>query len=168
MTQYIDKDALVSEIMKDPYSQHIQFASVKDGIEYYAETYSFNIESELFNQLTKEQQELWRKEIEQACIYGGEAGVELARDLRYKENLKMKEVESDRKFECPNIKIEDAIEVSSRMKYIDEDLKPIAEFIMDYCSWNLHKDEWSQPTIEVPLFRVLDALAQRGKPYCFR
>lgn len=82
--------------------------------------------------------------------------------------LKVKEVEDDEKFECPNIKIEDAIEVSSRMKYIDEDLKPIAEFIMNYCSWNLHKDEWSQPTIEVPLFRVLDALAQRGKPYCFR
>ena len=84
------------------------------------------------------------------------------------DTLEVKEVESDRKFECPNIKTEDAIEVSSRMKYIDEDLKPIAEFIMDYCSWNLHKDEWSQPTIEVPLFRVLDALVQRGKPYCFR
>ena len=54
----------------DPYEQCIQYASVKDGIEYYAKTYSFNIESELFNQLTKEQQELWRKEIEQACIYG--------------------------------------------------------------------------------------------------
>ena len=82
------------------------------------------------------------------------------------DTLEVKEIENDRKFECPNIKIKDAIEVSSRMKYIDEDLKPIAEFIMDYCSWNLHKDEWSQPTIEVPLFRVLDALAQRGKPYC--
>ena len=77
----------------DPYEQCIQYASVKDGIEYYAKTYSFNIESELFNQLTKEQQELWRKEIEQACIYGGEAGVELARDLRYKENLEVKEVD---------------------------------------------------------------------------
>lgn len=84
------------------------------------------------------------------------------------DNLEAKEIENDRKFECPNIKIKDATEVSSRMKYIDEDLKPIAEFIMNYCSWNLHKDEWSQPTIEVPLFRVLDALAQRGKPYCFR
>ena len=82
--------------------------------------------------------------------------------------LKVKEVVNDEKFECPNIKIEDAIEVSSRMKYIDEDLKPIAKFIMNYCSWNLHKDEWNQPTIEVPLFRVLDALVQRGKPYCFR
>lgn len=75
----------------DPYEQCIQFASVKDGIEYHADIYSFNVESELFNQLTKEQQELWRKEIEQACIHGGEAGVELARDLRYKENLEVKE-----------------------------------------------------------------------------
>lgn len=69
-------------------------------------------------------------------------------------------------FECPETPIKDAVEVTSRMEYIDENLKPIAEFIMDYASWNLHKNEWNQPTIEVPLFRVLDALAQRGKPYC--
>lgn len=73
--------------------QCIQYPSVKDGIEAHAETYSFNIESELFNQLTKEQQALWRKEIEQACISGGYAGYELAKDPRYKENLEMKEVD---------------------------------------------------------------------------
>ena len=77
----------------DPYEQCIQYACVKDGIESLAKTYSFNIESELFNQLTKEQQALWVKEIEQACIYGGEAGVELARDIRYKENLEVKEAD---------------------------------------------------------------------------
>ena len=66
---------------------------VKAGIQAHAETYSFNIESELFNQLTKEQQALWRKEIEQACISGGEVGVELAKDPRYKENLEVKEVD---------------------------------------------------------------------------
>jgi len=76
----------------NPCEEHIQYDSIKSGIQRHAETYSFNIESELFNQLTKEQQVLWRKEIEQACINGGEAGVELARDLRYKENLEMKEV----------------------------------------------------------------------------
>lgn len=81
--------------VKDPYEQCIQYPSVKDGIEAHAETYSFNIESELFNQLTKEQQALWRKEIEQAVISGGEAGVELARDQRYKENLEVKEVDLD-------------------------------------------------------------------------
>ena len=53
----------------------------------------YYIESELFNQLTKEQQKLWRKEIEQACISGGGVGVELARDPRYKENLEVKEVD---------------------------------------------------------------------------
>ena len=84
--------------------------------------------------------------------------------LSFIDTLEVKDVEE--KFERPNIKIKDAIEVSSRMKHIDEDLKPIADFIMDYASWNLHKDEWNQPVLEVPLFRVLDALAQRGKPYC--
>jgi len=79
----------------DPYEQCIQYASVESGIKAHAETYSFNIESELFNQLTKEQQTLWRKEIEQACISGGEMGVELAKDIRYKENVEMKEVDLD-------------------------------------------------------------------------
>jgi hypothetical protein len=71
---------------KDPYEQCVQYDSIKAGIQAHAETYSFNIESQLFNQLTKEQQSLWRKEIEQAVISGGDAGVELARDARYKEN----------------------------------------------------------------------------------
>jgi hypothetical protein len=75
----------------DPYEQCIQYASIENGIKAHSEIYSFNIESELFNQLTKEQQALWRKEIEQACISGGHAGVELARDPRYKENLEVKE-----------------------------------------------------------------------------
>lgn len=76
-------------LFKDPYAQYIQYPSIEDGIKRYAETYSFNIESKLFNQLTKEQQKLWREEIEQACISGGEAGVELARDIRYKENFEV-------------------------------------------------------------------------------
>lgn len=67
----------------DPYAESIQYDSIKAGIRAHAETYSFNIESKLFNQLTKEQQELWREEIEYACISGGEMGVELARDPRY-------------------------------------------------------------------------------------
>ena len=78
---------------KDPYKQCVQYDSIKAGIKAHAETYSFNIESELFNQLTPEQQKLWRKEIEQACISGGEMGVELARDPRYKENVEVKEVD---------------------------------------------------------------------------
>ena len=87
------RDFLDTLEVKDPYEQCIQYSSIKDGIKAHAETYSFNIESELFNQLTKEQQKLWRKEIEQACISGGDAGVELARDIRYKENVEMREVD---------------------------------------------------------------------------
>lgn len=70
------------------------------------------------------------------------------------------------KYDCPTTPIEEAVEVTSRMQHIDDDMKPIAKFIVDYASWNLHKDEWNQPVLEVPLFRVLDALVQRGKPYC--
>ena len=73
---------------KDIYEQCVQYDSIESGIQAHAETYSFNIESELFHQLTKEQQTLWRKEIEYAVISGGHAGVELARDPRYEENLK--------------------------------------------------------------------------------
>ena len=64
----------------------IQYENCNAGIEAFAETYSFNIESKLFPQLTKEQQRLWREEIEQAVINGGEAGIELANDERYKKN----------------------------------------------------------------------------------
>ena len=70
------------------------------------------------------------------------------------------------KYDCPSTPIEEAVEVTSRMRHIDEELKPIANFIMRYAFWNLHKDECNQPVLEVPLFRVLDALVQRGKPYC--
>lgn len=69
--------------VEDPYEQCIQYDSIRAGIYAYAETYSFNIQSKLFNQLTKEQQWLWNKEIKQAVINGGNAGVELARDIRY-------------------------------------------------------------------------------------
>lgn len=91
----------------DPYERCVQYDSIKTGIQAHAETYSFNIESELFNQLTtEEQQGLWRKEIEQACVSGGEVGVELAKDPRYKENNETKEVDlTDRKTNwCPSKK----------------------------------------------------------------
>ena len=62
---------------------NIQYSSRVDGIKAHAEDYSFNIESELFNQLNEEQQKLWRKEIEQAVISGGNYGLALANDKRY-------------------------------------------------------------------------------------
>jgi hypothetical protein len=84
--------------------------------------------------------------------------------ISFLNTLEVKGVEE--KFERPNIEAKDSVEVSSRMPHMDKKLLPIAEFIMDYASWNLHKDEWNQPVLEVPLFRVLDALVQKGKPYC--
>ena len=36
----------------DPYEQRVQYDSIKSGIQAQAETYSFNIESELYNQQT--------------------------------------------------------------------------------------------------------------------
>ena len=95
--------------VKDLYEQCVQYSSIKDGIEAHASIYSFNIESQLFPQLTKEQQALWRKEIEQACISGGDAGVTLARDQRYKENLEVKEVDLEKEIKeiKHNYKVDD-------------------------------------------------------------
>ena len=42
----------------------------REEIKRLASEYSFNIESLLFNQVDKEQQALWKKEIEQAFIAG--------------------------------------------------------------------------------------------------
>jgi hypothetical protein len=82
------------------------------------------------------------------------------------EKSQVKEEKVDDKFERPFISPKWAPEVVSRFSDIDDDLKPIVEFIIGCAHWNLHKDEWNQPTLEVPLFRVLDAFAQKGKPYC--
>ena len=72
----------------------------------------------------------------------------------------------EEKYKIPSVPKTEDVSVTSRMAMIDNDLKPIAEFILDYTDWNLHKDEWNHPVLEVPLFRVLDALIQRGKDYC--
>ena len=65
---------------------NIQYASIDGAIKAHAEDYSFNIESELFQQLTPEQQKMWRKEIERAVLSGAYSGLNLARDERYEEN----------------------------------------------------------------------------------
>ena len=89
----------MTQEVEDIYGQCVQYDSIEAGIKAHAETYSFNIESELFHQLTKEQQALWRKEIEQAVISGGNAGIELARDIRYKENAEVKEVDLEKEID---------------------------------------------------------------------
>ena len=55
-------------------------------------------------------------------------------------------------------KIKDAVEVSSRVKYIDNPkAKKVAEFIMDY-AFRDTEQVYTNNTIIVPLYRVLDAL----------
>ncbi len=87
---YIDKvqEEPVSEDILDVsrIDYRLQHKSIEDGIKYHAEEYSFNIESVLYNQLTGEQQKLWRKELERAVISGGYYVLGLSRDKRYKEN----------------------------------------------------------------------------------
>jgi hypothetical protein len=57
------------------------------------------------------------------------------------------------------------ISVSSRLKYItDEEQLKIIDFIIDY-SFKDSKEVYTNGTILVPLFRVLDAIIQKGEPY---
>lgn len=54
--------------------------------------------------------------------------------------------------------IKDAVEVSSRMKYIDNPkARKVADFIMDY-AFRDTEQVYTNNTIIVPLYRVLDAL----------
>ena len=126
---------MTQDTSKDPYDQCIQYPTVRDGIEAHAETYSFNIESQLFPQLTKEQQALWRKEIEQACISGGEVGVELARDIRYKENVEVKEVDLEKylKEDIEDVLFDlDGVAVKGATHYLTvEDIKDIAKHFFE-------------------------------------
>ena len=46
----------------------------QQDIKEFAKQYSFHVPSELFYQLTNEQQKLWRKEIEEAVISGANYG----------------------------------------------------------------------------------------------
>jgi len=126
----LDKDLEnITDIVGD---KTIMYASREAGIKSFAETYSFNIESILFNQLTLEQQELWRKEIENAVISGGEMGLELADDKRYD-----KELGEDLEEEIENfIKENFAIKFSAKDK-IKADIRYIARH---FAKWQHGKD----------------------------
>ena len=76
----------------------------------------------------------------------------------FSEEWKEQLVNNNDKFQVPESSIKDDVSVQSRYAYIPDKFKPIADFIIDYAGWNLHKDEWNHPVAEVPLFRVLDAL----------
>jgi len=61
--------------------------------------------------------------------------------------------------------IKNSIEVSSRVKYITEEEKlKIIDFITSY-SFKDSKKVYTNGTILVPLFRVIDAISQNGEPY---
>lgn len=55
-------------------------------------------------------------------------------------------------------------EVSSRTKHMDEEQLKVVDFIVDY-SFKDSKEVYTNGTILVPLFRVLDAISQKGEPY---
>ena len=55
-------------------------------------------------------------------------------------------------------------EVSSRIKDMDEEQLKIVDFIIDY-SFKDSKEVYTNGTILVPLFRVLDAIFQKGELY---
>lgn len=61
--------------------------------------------------------------------------------------------------------IKNDISVSSRIKYItDEEQQRIVDFIIDY-SFKDTQQVYTNGTILVPLFRVLDAINQKGEQY---
>jgi hypothetical protein len=72
------------------------------------------------------------------------------------------EIPSDEEIEE---ELKNDISVSSRLKYITEekDIK-VAEFIIDY-AFKDEKEVYTNGAILVPLFRVLDAISQKGNQY---
>ena len=61
--------------------------------------------------------------------------------------------------------IKNEISVSSRLKYItDEESLKIIDFIIDY-SFKDNQEIYTNGTILVPLFRVLDAISLKGEQY---
>lgn len=66
----------------------VQYDSIESAVEAQAQTYSFNIDSELFHQLPNdEQRNLWRKEIEDAVKNGASLAFELIKDERYNKKV---------------------------------------------------------------------------------
>lgn len=61
--------------------------------------------------------------------------------------------------------IKQDISISSRLKYIkDEEQLKIIDFIINY-SFKDKKEIYTNGSILVPLFRVIDAIEQKGKQY---
>lgn len=61
--------------------------------------------------------------------------------------------------------IKEDVSIKSRLQYItDEEQLKVIDFIMDY-SFKDSKEVYTNGTILVPLFRVLDAIEQKGNQY---
>ena len=116
-----------------PYDARIQYADRESAIKAHAEDYSLNIESELFQQLTPEQQKLWRKDIEQACISGGYCGLNLQKDSRYDDNLGEKEVDLKKEIDDFMAKEWKGVEEKDEPIYsmIKNDLTDIAKYFFE-------------------------------------
>lgn len=63
-----------------------------------------------------------------------------------------------------NKKIKEDISIKSRMQYLNEKEIKIANFILQYC-FKDKQETYTNGTILVPMFRVLDALIQKGENY---
>lgn len=60
--------------------------------------------------------------------------------------------------------IKNDISVKSRLAGMTDEQLKIIDFIIDY-SFKDNQEVYTNGTILVPLFRVLDAISQDGKPY---
>ena len=61
--------------------------------------------------------------------------------------------------------IKEDVAVNSRLQYItDEEQLKVIDFIIDY-SFKDSKEVYTNGTVLVPLFRVLDAIEQKGNGY---
>ena len=78
--------------------------------------------------------------------------------IQYQEALELKQLGMEEQ-------IKNDVSVSSRLKNItDEEHLKIIDFIIDY-SFKDSQEVYTNGTILVPLFRVLDAISQKGKQY---
>lgn len=77
----------------------------------------------------------------------------------------IEEIYKDRSLDLRDIVLR--TEIESRLKYIDNpDAKKIAKFLLDYC-FNDHEETYTNNSVLVPMFRVLDALMMIGQREIF-
>lgn len=61
--------------------------------------------------------------------------------------------------------IKNDVSINSRLKHItDKEQLDVIDFIINY-SFKDSKEVYTNGTILVPLYRVLDAISQKGSPY---